>query len=435
MGRNNPTIRMLPTEDGNMARKINRLSAAKISAAKEPGMYADGGGLYLQVGPRTQRGEPGPKSWIFRFKAKGRTRDMGLGPITTVSLAGAREAATECRTMRLRGIDPIEARRAERADAELLAARAMTFDACREAYLQAHEAGWRNEKHRQQWRNTLQTYVTPAFGNAPVHKIDVGLVMKVLEPIWAKKPETASRVRGRIEAILDWARVRGYRTGENPARWRGHLDQLLPARSKVQKVEHHAALHFVYLPDFMAVLHNQPGMAAQALAFTILTAARTGDVIGARWGEINLRERLWTIPGKRMKAGREHRVPLSPFAMAIVEGLLAACVGDQSFVFPSLYENPLSNMAMAAVLRRMERDDLTVHGFRSTFRDWAAERTNFPSEVVEMALAHAVGNKVEAAYRRGDLFEKRRSLMEAWANYCMSTEVGATVVTLKRASV
>jgi integrase len=414
------------TQEGRMARKINQLSALKVSAAKEPGRYADGGGLYLQVGPA------GTKSWIFRFKANGRTRDMGLGPIATINLANAREMAANCRANRLRGIDPIEARKSERAETELAAARAMTFDQCRDTYIEAHEAGWRNEKHRQQWRNTLQAYVTPVFGKMPVQAIDVALVMKVLEPIWSTKPETASRVRGRIESVLDWARARGYRTGENPARWRGHLDDLLPRPSKVRRVQHHAALPYSKVGAFMAKLREQKGGAARALEFIILTAARSGEGRGAKWSEID--GAIWTVPPERMKREREHRVPLSRAALAILSKAKSVARGD--LVFPGQEsDKPISDTALAKVLGRVGYGDVTIHGFRSTFRDWVAETTNFPREVAEMALAHAVSDEVEAAYRRGDLFNKRVKLMDTWAAFCARAEGSATVVALKQRDV
>jgi integrase len=303
----------------------------------------------------------------------------------------------------------------------------MTFDACAAAYIDAHKSSWRNAKHRDQWPNTLNTYASPVFGSLPVQAVDVGLVMKALEPIWKIKSETASRLRGRIEAVLDWATVRGYRKGDNPARWRGHLDKLLPARSKVQKVEHHSALPYGGLADFVAVLRGQDGIAARALEFLILTATRTGEVIGARWDEVDLGEKIWVVPAARMKAGREHRVPLSAVAAAILEEMKKIREGE--FVFPGGKKGrPLSNMAMLAVLKRIGRSDLTAHGFRSSFRDWAAERTNFPREVAEMALAHTVGDKVEAAYRRGDLFQKRRQMMDGWARFCETTRTRAEIV-------
>jgi len=300
----------------------------------------------------------------------------------------------------------------------------MTFRECAEALIASHEAGWKNAKHRQQWRNTLATYVYPVFGNLPVQAIDVGLVMKVVEPIWATKTETASRVRQRIEAILDWAAVRGYRQGDNPARWRGHLQKALPARAKIQKVKHHAALPFADLPDFMSALRAMNGNSARALEFAILTATRTNETLKARWSEIEFKTKIWTIPGERMKAGRDHRVPLSAAALDVLMGMREAHP-TRDLVFPgSGRGRTLSSMALLMTLRRMKRADLTVHGFRSTFRDWAAETTSFPREVAEAALAHSVGDKVEAAYRRGDLFEKRRHLMEAWSAYCATPAAG-----------
>jgi integrase len=394
-----------------MARKLNRLAAVEVRGIDKKGMHHDGGGLYLQVSAS------GAKSWIFRFTLDGRAREMGLGPVHAIPLAEARKRAAECRRMRLDGIDPIKARSEHRSWKKLEAAKGITFAACAAAYLDAHQDAWRNALHRKQWRTTLNNYAGPVFGSLPVQEVDLTLVMKALEPIWRTKCETASRVRGRIEAVLDWATVRGYRTGENPARWRGHLDKLLPARAKIQKVQHHPALPYDELAGFMERLRGEDGIAARALEFLILTAARTGEIIGARWDEVDLEEKIWTVPGERMKAGREHRVPLSAAALAILKRMKETRESD--FVFPGGKKGmPLSNMAMLAVLKRMGRDDLTAHGFRSTFRDWAAECTDFRSEVVEMALAHAIENKVEAAYRRGDLFQKRRQLMEAWAQFC-----------------
>jgi len=293
----------------------------------------------------------------------------------------------------------------------------MTFKACAEAYIEAHKAGWRNAKHANQWANTLATYAYPVFGGEPVQAVDVALVTKVLEPIWTTKTETASRVRGRIESVLDWATARGYRKGDNPARWRGHLENLLPRRTKVQRVQHHPALPYAEIGAFLTALRVQEGIAARALEFTILTAARTSETIGAGREEFNQDRTIWTVPDGRIKGGKEHRVPLSPAASAVVKKMLADHNG--AFAFPGgKPKKPLSNAGMSAVLDRMGRDDITVHGFRSTFRDWAAETTPFPNEVVEMALAHVIENKAEAAYRRGDLLEKRRPLMEAWAEYC-----------------
>jgi integrase len=342
---------------------------------------------------------------------------MGLGSLSAISLADARSKAAECRRLCQDGIDPIEERKAQRQRAALDAAKTLTFKEACASYIASHKGGWRNEKHASQWENTLATYAEPVLGRLSIQAIDTGLVLKVLQRIWKAKPETASRVRGRIEAILDWAKVQELRQGENPARWRGHLDHLLPPKAKVRRVKHHAALPYAELPDFVANLRTQEGVAARALEFTILTAARTGDTIGAVWDEVNTSDKVWTVPADRMQAGKEHRVPLSSRALAILRDEHE--VRSSDYVFPGgKAGKPLSNMAMTETLRRMERGDITVHGFRSTFRDWAAERTNFPSEVVEMALTHAVGDKVEAAYRRGDLFEKRRRLMAEWASFC-----------------
>jgi integrase len=405
-----------------MARATERLTARAVQTAKAPAtnarFLADGRGLYLRVAAA------GTKSWIYRYRKGEKLHDMGLGPYRDVSLAEARERAAGQRKLRLDGNDPIAARQATRMAARLDAAKVMTFRQCAEAYIAAHQAGWRNPKHAAQWPATLAAYVYPAFGDLPVAAVDVGLVMKAIEPIWTTKPETASRVRGRIESVLDWATARGYRSGENSARWKGHLENLLPKRSKVARVEHHAALPYAELPGFMAELRQQNGIAARALEFAILTAARTGEVIGATWAEIDFEARLWTVPAGRMKAGRDHRVPLSEAAMAILRLLHGARTGDRVF--------PISNMAMLMLLRRMGRGDLTAHGFRSTFSDWCAEQTNTPSEVREMALAHTVGDKVEAAYRRGDMFDKRRHLAEAWARYCAAQP--ASVSVLRRAA-
>jgi integrase len=399
-------------------RRIGRLSAVALPKLKA-GMHPDGGGLYLQVT------KGGARTWIYRFMLHSRAREMGLGPLHIVTLAEAREQARECRRLRHEGIDPIEARKAQRSEERLAAATAMTFKQCAERYIDAHKAGWRNPKHAAQWPSTLATYAYPVFGFLPVQAIDVGLVMKALEPIWRTKPETASRVRGRIESVLDWATVRGYRKGDNPARWRGHLDKLLPARAKVRTVEHHAALPYAEMGEFVAALREQEGVGARALEFLILTATRTGEVIGATWAEIDLQSRLWVIPGSGMKSGREHRVPLSGAAVHVLAPLQSDTkAGTTRRIFP------VSNMAMLMLPRRMDRPDLTVHGFRSTFSDWCAEQTNTPSEVREMALAHAVGDKVEAAYRRGDLFEKRRQLAEAWAKHCEAGKISGAVVNL-----
>jgi integrase len=419
-----------------MARAIGKLTALAVAQAKRRGYYGDGGGLFLQVSAT------GAKSWVFRFKQAGKLREMGLGPTHTIGLAEARERATGCRRLRLDGLDPIELRRTKRLQAKLDDAKALTFRQCAEAYIKAHKASWRNPKHAAQWPSTLAMYVYPIFGALPVQTVDVALVMKVLEQevhseansehacLWTTKPETAGRVRGRIEAVLDWATSRNYRQGENPARWRGHLENLLPKKAKVRRVKHHAALPYAEIAAFMIELRQQEGMAARALEFAILTAARTGEVIGAKWNEIDFAERLWVIPAERMKAGREHRVLLSDATLAVLEDLRNVCQAD--FVFPGgKASRPISNMAMLMLLRRMGRGELTAHGFRSSFRDWAAERTGFPAEVAEMALAHTVSDKVEAAYRRGNLLQKRRQLTDAWAKFCATTSSTAGVVPIR----
>jgi integrase len=385
-----------------------------VQTVKESGLYADGKGLYLRIGPS------GAKSWIYRYRNDGRRHDLGLGPYPDISLAQARDRAMQQRKLRLNGQDPLLTRRAGRDAARLAAAKAITFKACGEAYIGAHRAGWRSNKHLAQWEGSLAAYVYPVLGVLPVQAVDVALVMKVLEPIWTTKPETASRTRGRIESILDWAKARGYRQGENPARWRGHLENLLPARRKVRRVEHHAALPYSETAAFISALHQRDGVAARAMEFLILTAGRTNEVLGARWDEFDLDDRVWTVPADRMKSAKQHRVPLSAPAMALLKQMAAARVSD--FVFPGRADGkPLFSLTLLKFLGRIGRGDLTTHGFRSTFRDWAAERSDFPAEVAEMALAHVVGDKVEAAYRRGDLFEKRRQIMEAWAKFCSSS--------------
>ena len=411
-----------------MPRQVRRLSALAVSRARKRGMYPDGNGLYLQVT------KPGVRSWVYRYMLNGTPRHMGLGPLDAVTLADARVKALDARRLRLAGVDPINARKDALADARLEAARSITFKDAAERYMEAHKAGWRSAKHRDQWRATLKTYAYPVFGTLSVQAVDVALVMKVLEPIWGTRTETASRVRGRIESVLDWAAARGYRLGENPARWRGHLQNLLPRRSKVQKVEHHPALPYGEIGAFMVDLRRQEGTAASALEFVILTACRAGEVIGARWGEFNIEEVLWTIPPERIKSDRQHRLSLSPAALTIINAMQEVHTTGQGdgFVFPGgKRARPLSDTALRAVLKRMGRGDLTVHGFRSTFRDWAAERTNYPREAAEMALGHAVADKVEAAYRRSDLFQKRRRLMVEWARFCHSGAKAGEVVALR----
>ncbi len=398
-----------------MARATGRLTALKVEKAKEPGMYADGGGLYLRVT------DTRAKNWILRFMLDRRPRWMGLGPLALFGLADARARALDARRKRHEGIDPIEARGGERARQRLDAAKAVTFQQCGEAYITSHRAGWRNAKHKYQWPATLSAYAYPVIGALPVQAVDTGLVLKVLEPIWTAKAETAGRVRQRIESVLDFAKVRGWRDGENPARWRGHLDKLLPGRSRIREVEHLAAMPVHELPTFLASLCTREAVAARALEFLILTGARTGEIIGARWNEIDLLGKTWTVPASRMKANRPHRVPLSARALAMLDAMQAARHGDNpdAFVFPGHKPGlALSNMAFLMLLRRMGIDNLTVHGFRATFKTWASERTSFQNEVVEAALAHVIGNQVEQAYRRTDLFEKRRRLMQQWATFC-----------------
>jgi integrase len=396
-----------------------------VTKAKVKGMLADGGGLYLQVG------DGRAKSWIFRFKRSGAERWMGLGSAGEVSLADAREGAAACRRQLRDGVDPLASREAIRGQANAEAAKAITFKQCAEKYIDAHRSAWRNAKHAAQWSTTLATYAEPVLGELSIAAIDTGRVLAVLEPIWTTRAETARRLRGRIEAVLDWATARGYRQGENPARWRGHINKLLPARSRARAVQHHPALPYDELAAFMAMLRAEDGVAAKALEFLILTVGRTGEVIGAEWPEIDFKAKAWNVPGERMKSSRPHRVPLSAPAIAVVEALRGR---DAKIVFPGgKPKHPLSSMAMLALLERMGRDDLTVHGFRSTFRDWAAERTNYAREVAEMALAHAIGDKVEAAYRRGDLFEKRRRLMDEWGRYCSATKARGAVVPMRHA--
>ena len=408
-----------------MASTSGRLTALRVERLKtKVGMHHDGGGLYLQV-TRCKQDEVGKSrggaSWVLRFMLNGRAREMGLGPLALYGLAEARARALGARRLRHEGMDPIAHRRAERARQRLEAAKAVTFQQCAESYINSHRAGWRNEKHKYQWPATLSAYAYPIIGALPVQAVDTTLVLKVLEPIWTTKPETASRLRGRLESILDFAKIRGYRDDENPARWRGHLAKLLPARSKVRAIKHHAALAYAELPAFVSNLRTREAVAARALEFLILTAARTGEAIGARWNEINVFDRTWTVPAARMKAHREHRVPLSPRALTILKEMQAARTSDagEAFVFPGgKAGKPLSNLAMLMLMRRMGRADLTTHGFRATFKTWASERTSFQNEIVEASLAHVVGGKVEQAYMRGDLFEKRRRLIYAWASYC-----------------
>jgi integrase len=431
-----------------MPRRTDGLSAVKVARAGA-GRYGDGNGLYLLVRP--SRGKPVPgeapvlmRFWVFRYTRGGKMREIGLGAAkgsgqNGTSLADARSRARKLADIVRDGRDPLAEREADeiRKQAEAAAAvpNAMTFRQAAEHYIAAHEAGWKNPKHRQQWGNTLRDYVYPDFGSLAISTFDTSHVTKILEPIWRVKPETAGRLRGRLEQVLDYARVREWRAGDNPARWRGHLDHLLPARAKVARVEHHDALAWREIATFMEALIAKDGIAALALRFVILTAARSGEVRGATWGEIDLTNAVWTIPAERMKAAREHRVPLSSKALTVLETVLQRRDEEHGdFVFPGGREGkPLSDVALSKVAKGCgTSDDTTVHGFRSTFRDWAAEATAFPNEVAEAALAHVVSDKTEAAYRRGDLFEKRRRLMEDWTKFCSEVKASADNVRMLR---
>lgn len=392
-----------------MARPIHRLTALMVANLHQPGRYCDGNGLWLQVAPG------GTKSWVFRYDLDGVRHEMGLGSLSVVTLAEAREVTHMHRVQLHAGQDPLREKQLAVAARRIEQTSQLTFSHCAEKYIAAHRAGWRSDKHAKQWEATLATYAAPVIGDLPVAAVNTQLVLEILEPIWTTRTETATRLRGRIEAILDWATVKHYRQGENPARWRGHLAQLLAAPRKVAKVENRPALPWQEAPEFMAKLRGMVGVSPKALAFLILTASRSAEARGACWEEIDQANLVWSLPAERMKAGRPHRVPLSPQALA----LLQSQPGRTGIIFSASGTAPLSEMTLTAVLRRMGRGDITVHGFRSTFRDWCAEYASnaFPREVCEYALAHHVPDKVEAAYRRGDLLEKRRQLMDAWANY------------------
>jgi integrase len=405
---------MLGQKDKAMARKINRLNARAVATITKHGRHADGGGLYLSISPN------GGRRWVFLYRWHVKPTEIGFGSARDVTLARARELAGQARAKLAEGINPKDTRRTSEG---------ATFGECADRLIEAMRPSWRNGKHATQWEMTLRDYAAP-LRRLPVDKIVTDDVLSVLKPLWNDKPETGSRLRGRIERVLDAAKAQGLRSGENPARWRGHLDQLLPKRQLLTR-GHHAAMNYAELPAFMTNLQARQATAALALEFAILTAARSGEVLGARWEEFDLDHAVWTVPATRMKAGREHRIPLSRRSLKIAKAMHEARNGD--FVFPGQQAGrPLSVMALEMVLRRMKIENATVHGFRSTFRDWAAECTNFANEVCEAALAHVIENKAEAAYRRGDLFEKRRQLMEAWAAYCASLKVGK-VIALERA--
>ncbi len=396
----------------------HKLSATKVTKTTKPGMYNDGAGLYLKVN------EGGSKSWIFKWRDRhtSKLRNMGLGSLDDVSLAGARTDAEAARQRVLAGGDPILERQQQRAEMKTKASAMLTFDQAAKEYIKAKvEPEAKNPKHVQQWRNTLATYASPKLGHIPINLINDGHILSVLEPIWHKKTETAHRVLQRMARIFDWAAVRKLRTDHNPAQWRGHLDTLLPSPHKIKKVQHMPSLPYAKLYDFMQDLSEREGSAARCLEFTILTATRTSEALGARWEEIDMEGRTWTIPAERMKIKKEHRVPLSDQAMKILKGQQGQ---HDTYVFPSDSGGKLSNMAMETVLRRMKRKPITVHGFRSTFRTWAAEQTSFPHDVCEQALAHTIQNKATAAYHHSDMLAKRLKLMEAWAGYAHTKPKG-----------
>lgn len=411
-----------------MVRRQQRLSALRVAKLSKPGLYGDGGGLTLQITTA------GAKSWLLRYMVAGKPFGMGLGPTHTVSLAEARQKALDARKLLIEGINPLVVKRQSRIAGALASAKMMTFDQCAEVYILAHKAGWKNAKHADQWTNTLNTYASPVFGHLPVAEIDTGLVVKCLSPIWESKTETASRLRGRIESVLGWATTSGYRSGENPARWKGHLDNLLATISKSSRTKHHPSLPWQRIGAFMSALRAREGVSARAVEFAILTACRSGEVRGAKWTEFDTIGKVWTIPAERMKAKREHEVPLSDAALALLKSMPKVC----EIVFAGTKKQPLSDMSLTAVIRRMNGDDkpvwanangegVTVHGFRSSFRMWAAETTNFPREVAEHALAHQLPDAVERAYQRGSQFAKRAALMVDWSAYCATVQTDAVV--------
>ena len=403
-----------------MARPLNLLSPKFVETVADPGRYSDGGGLYLQVSACK---DGVTKSWLFRYMRGGATsREMGLGAMSMrkgdgyTTLSQARQKRTKAREMLESGIDPLQVKRAGRAAQRLEAAKSMTFRQCAEEYISSHAAGWKGHKYLRDWRNTLTRHVDPVLGPLPVAAIDTALVLKVLKPIWNTKTKTAGDVRSRIEMILNWAKIHGYRDGENPARWRGHLDSALPKPSKVTKVKHHDAMPYADVPGFVVELRGKTTVTARVLEWTILAASRSDEALGAEWSEIDVDKRAWTIPAARMKADADHRVPLTDRMVEILTN--QSRIGKLVFPTPGHGSKKLSQPAMWKLLRSIRSSSETVHGFRSSFRDWAAEQTAYPSDVIEMALAHTIANKVEAAYRRGDLFEKRRALMVDWASYC-----------------
>lgn len=400
-----------------MARTTRKLTTLQVAKLRKPGMHPDGAGLYLQVTPG------GARSWIFRYMLNGRAREMGLGSAATVGLAKARKKADQARALRDDGIDPIDAREADRRNARLEAAKGMTFADAAKAFLAAQGSVWSNKKHAKQWPSTLERYVYPVFGDMPVSEVDTQLVARALDPIWHTKTETASRVRQRVEKILDWATTMGYRAGENPARWKGKLAHVFPAPSKIHEVQHHPSLPFAEVPSFMAKLRAQDGIASRALELTILTVPRTDMTIKMTWDEVDLENGIWSLSKERMKGRRPFRIPLPPSAIAVLQKMSEYRDRGEKFVFPGgKIGKPLSNNAMLEVLERMNYGHVTVHGFRSSLRTWAAEQTDFSDTIGRMALSQTVGDKVDAAYQRGDLFDKRKALLEAWDSFSRSGE-------------
>ena len=407
-----------------MARKTNRLTAMEVAKLENPGYYCDGAGLYLQVS------KSGSKSWIMRYTLARKPCEMGLGSVLTFTLSEARQRAAVQRKLLADGIDPLATKRSNLLAKRMADASIITFDKAAASFIEANSPAWRNAKHGDQWRNTLATYASPVIGELPVSKIETAHVLRILSLIWTTKTETATRVRGRIEKILDWAKVQGYRSGDNPAAWRGHLSEVLPTPSKVADAGHHAALPWIEMGAFMKTLRAAQGAGARAMELIILTATRTSEVLNAKWTEFDLEAALWTIPKERMKGFREHRVPLSVAALDVLEKAKAESIGSE-YVFAGSKLAALSNMTCLATLKRMGRADLTVHGFRSTFRDWVSESTSYPRDVAEMALAHAIEDKSEAAYRRGDLIEKRLALMSDWAAHCAVIRVSGDVMAIR----
>jgi integrase len=408
-------------KDFNMGRKAKEKGALQVARLTKAGMHFVGGvdGLALQVLPS------GGRSWILRMTVGAKRRDMGLGGFPDVTLSQAREAARQARALVRTGIDPIEEAKANLSKLKASQAAALTFEQCASAYILSQESKWDNAKSPIQWRNSLKTYAYPHMGSLLVRDVALPQVLAALEPIWETKTETASRVRGRIEAVLDYAKAREYRAGDNPAAWRGHLDKILPAPHQVKKIEHYAALPFDEVGGFMEKLRKAEGTGAKALELVILTAARSAEVRGATWDEIDLDAGLWIVPAERMKAKKEHRKPLSKPAIALLRALPR--IAGAEYIFSAVRNGMISDATMSAVLKRMGVDAVP-HGFRSTFRDWAAERTIYPGEMAEMALAHAVSDKVEAAYRRGDMFMRRVRMMEDWASFCAVPRTKGVVV-------